>query len=95
MGKQWGIHKILYMPNLPKALLGRDLLEQLQATIKLKNEEVTLEVNDQRYIEVLSLTLKAIEIEEEIDEEILSQIFCKVWASDVPGRAKKCLPHSN
>lgn len=63
------------MPNSPKALLSRDLLEQLQATIIFKNREVTLEVNDQKYIEVLSLTLTAIKIKEEIEEEVLSQVF--------------------
>lgn len=92
LGKQWGIHKFLYMPNSPKALLGRDLLEQLPATITFKNGEVTLEVNDQKYIEVLSLTLTAIEIKEEIDEEILSQVFPGAWASEVPGRAKNASP---
>lgn len=28
LGKQWGFHRFLYMPNSPKELFGRDLLEQ-------------------------------------------------------------------
>ncbi|XP_016161147.1 PREDICTED: endogenous retrovirus group K member 25 Pol protein-like isoform X2 [Ficedula albicollis] len=91
-GKQWGTHKFLYMPNSPNALLGRDLLEQLQATIIFKDGEITLEVNDRQYIEVLSLILTIVEIEEEIREEIISQVFPGVWASNVPGRAKNAPP---
>lgn len=55
--KQWGIHKFLSMPNSPKALLGRDLLEQLGAQIEFKKGEDILEVEDQQYIQVLSLIL--------------------------------------
>lgn len=36
-GKQWGIHKFLYMPNSPDLLLGKDLLGKLEATILFKN----------------------------------------------------------
>lgn len=62
------------MPNSPKTLLNKDLLEQLQTTITFKNGEVTLEVNNQKYIKVLNLTLP-IKIKEEISEKILSQVF--------------------
>lgn len=33
LGKQWGNHKFLYMPKAPSVLLGRNLLEQLEAKI--------------------------------------------------------------
>uniref|UniRef100_A0A8C3E7W5 ribonuclease H n=1 Tax=Corvus moneduloides TaxID=1196302 RepID=A0A8C3E7W5_CORMO len=92
IGKQWGIHKFLYLPNSPKALLGRDLLEQLQATIIFRNGEVTLEVNDQQYVEILSLILTTKDPVEEIREEIMGQVFPGVWATDVPGRAKNATP---
>lgn len=39
LGKQFGIHKFLYMPNSPKPLLGRDLLEKLEAIYHLKKEK--------------------------------------------------------
>ena len=60
LGKQLGIHRILYMPNASSALLGRDLLELLEAkkTLKkiiFKNGEITLELEDQQYVELLSL----------------------------------------
>lgn len=34
MRKQIGIRKLWYRPNSPQALLGRDLLEQLNAIIR-------------------------------------------------------------
>lgn len=58
LGKQEGIHRFLDMPSTPKALLGRDLLEQLEIKIIFKNGEVILEVKDQQYVEMLSLILK-------------------------------------
>lgn len=45
------------MPNALSALLGRDLLEQLEAKIIFKNGEITLEVKDQQHMELLSLML--------------------------------------
>lgn len=87
--KQWGVHKFLYLPNSPKALLGTYLLEQLQAIVTFKEEEIILEVNDQQYIEILSLILTTTDPVEEIREEIISQVFPGVWATDVPGKAKK------
>jgi len=57
LGKLWGIHKFLCMPSSLKALLGRDLLEQLGAKITFEKGEITLEVKDQQYIQVLSLFL--------------------------------------
>ena len=37
LGKQWNILKFLYLPSSLRHLLGRDLLEQLQVTIKFNN----------------------------------------------------------
>ena len=92
LGKQMGIHKFLFMPNSPKALLGRDLLEQLEATIKFKKGEVTLEVNDHQYIQVMSLSLASTPIKREIDTRIIDQVYPGVWAIDMPGRAKNASP---
>lgn len=44
LGKQMGIHKFLYMPGSPKSLLGRDLLEQLEAEITFKEGRMELKV---------------------------------------------------
>lgn len=53
LGKLVGLHKFLYMPNSPHALLGRDLLEQLNATIRFEKGEITLEVDTQEYIQIM------------------------------------------
>ena len=96
LGKQWGTHRFLYMPNAPSALLGRDLLEQLGARIIFKNGEISLEVKDQQYVELLSLMLITKEIEVASEKEnfrkIMDQVFPGVWASNIPGRAKNALP---
>ncbi|GAB0184622.1 hypothetical protein GRJ2_000927500 [Grus japonensis] len=92
LGKQWGIHRFLYMPNSPRALLGRDLLEQLGAIIKFEKGEITLEVNDQQYIQIMSLSLTNVPIEGKISEEIANQVYPGVWATDVPGKAKNATP---
>ena len=70
----------------------RDLLQKLQVTITFKNVEVILEVNDEQYIETLSVMLAAIQMEKEISEEIINQAFPGVWTSNVPGRVKNAPP---
>ncbi|RMC20438.1 hypothetical protein DUI87_01288 [Hirundo rustica rustica] len=75
---------------------ARDLLEQLEARIIFKNGEISLEVKDQQYIELLSLMLITKEIEVASEKEnfrkIMDQVFPGVWASNIPGRAKNALP---
>uniref|UniRef100_A0A674GMN1 ribonuclease H n=1 Tax=Taeniopygia guttata TaxID=59729 RepID=A0A674GMN1_TAEGU len=95
--KQWRIHRFLYMPNAPSALLGRDLLEQLDAKIIFKNGDISLEVKDQQYVELLSLMLitkelKTVSEEEKNFKKIMDQVFPGVWASNIPGRAKNAVP---
>ncbi len=73
------------MPNSPKALLGRDLLEQLEATIKFKQGEVTLAVNDHQYVQIMSLSLVSTPATGEIGARIVDQVYPAVWATDTPG----------
>jgi len=82
----------MYMPNSPKALLGRDLLEQLGAKITFEKGEITLEVKDRQYIQVLSLFLTSPPTEGKIPKEILNWVYPGVWATDVPGRVKNAQP---
>ncbi|RMB93099.1 hypothetical protein DUI87_30419 [Hirundo rustica rustica] len=73
-----------------------DLLEQLEAGIIFKNGEISLEVKDQQYVDLLSLMLITKEIEVASEKEnfrkIMDQVFPGVWASNIPGRAKNALP---
>jgi len=57
LGKHLGVHKFLYVPNSPRPLLGRDLLEQLKAEIRFDKGKVELWVGSDQLIEVLSLAL--------------------------------------
>uniref|UniRef100_A0A8U8AXK5 ribonuclease H n=1 Tax=Geospiza parvula TaxID=87175 RepID=A0A8U8AXK5_GEOPR len=54
MGKQMGIHQFLYLPNSPKPLLGRDLLENLGAIIKFNRDKLEFRVNEEQLIRILS-----------------------------------------
>ena len=62
IGKSVGIHKFLYLPEAPRPLLGRELLEQLNAKIKFRNGETDFKIPDENHIEILSL-VKAIPLE--------------------------------
>ncbi|RMC18220.1 hypothetical protein DUI87_05101 [Hirundo rustica rustica] len=75
-----------------------DLLEQLEARIIFKNGEISLEVKDQQYVELLSLMLITKEIEVASEKEnfrkIMDQVFPGIWASNIPDLkdAFFCLP---
>ena len=95
LGKQVGIHRFLYLPNSPKPLLGRDLLERLEAEIVFKQGIMELKVKENQLIEILSLALmdpewSATSTPER--EEITNQVYPGVWATGIPGRAKHAIP---
>jgi len=46
LGKHIGIHRFLYLPGAPKSLLGRDLLEQLNATIVFRKGQIEFKIED-------------------------------------------------
>ncbi|KAK4810138.1 hypothetical protein QYF61_009533 [Mycteria americana] len=89
IGKSVGIHKFLYLPEAPRPLLGRDLLEQLNAEIRFKDGEIEFKIPEESHIEILSLALTEPQVrEEEIMQEIKDQVYPGVWASGIPGKAK-------
>lgn len=46
------------MPNSPKPLLGRDLLEKVEAEIRLKDGEVEILIPESKYIKATALLLQ-------------------------------------
>ncbi|KAK4810386.1 hypothetical protein QYF61_022092 [Mycteria americana] len=73
----------------PRPLLGRDLLEQLNAEIRFKDGEIEFKIPEENHIEILSLALTEPQVrEEEIMQEIKDQVYPGVWASGIPGKAK-------
>ena len=60
LGKQAGIHKLLYTPGSLLLLLGRDLLEQQDAEIKFNRGKSELGLKEDQLIEILSLALAQI-----------------------------------
>ncbi|XP_068026767.1 uncharacterized protein [Melanerpes formicivorus] len=94
IGKQMGIHQFLYLPNSPKPLLGRDLLENLGAIIKFNKDKLELQVNEKQLITALSLTISCVETKPENHnfERILNKTYPLVWATDIPGKSKQAVP---
>ncbi|XP_057898237.1 uncharacterized protein LOC131094601 [Melospiza georgiana] len=94
IGKQMGIHQFLYLPNSPKPLLGRDLLENLGAIIKFNKDKLEFQVNDEQLITALSLTISCVgpKPENHNFERILSKTYPLVWATDIPGKSKRATP---
>jgi len=53
LGKHTGIHRFLYMPGALKSLLGRDLLEQLNATIIFRKGQIEFEIENTKLTKIL------------------------------------------
>lgn len=90
-----GIHRFLYLPNSPKSLLRRDLLEQLETTTEFNQANIELKVREEQLTEILSVAMIDSEIfwKSEIDvEEIFNQVHPGVWASEGPGKSKNAIP---
>jgi len=95
LGKQVGIHQFLYLPNSPESLLGRDLLECLEGEITFKQGNMEFKVKENQLIEILSLALmvpgSSVTSAPE-NEEITNQVYPRVWAMGISGRAKHVAP---
>lgn len=46
--KKMGIHQFLYLPNSPKSVLGRDLLENLRATVRFRKRKLKFKVREDK-----------------------------------------------
>lgn len=59
LGKYWVTHQFLYMPNSPKPLPGKDLLEKLEADIKFKKEkDVQVLIPESKCVQVAALFIQ-------------------------------------
>ncbi|RMC21012.1 hypothetical protein DUI87_01868 [Hirundo rustica rustica] len=93
LGKHWVTHQFLYMPNSPKPLLGRDLLEKLEAEIKFEKEKsVQAVIPEPKFVQPAALFIQ--EKLDEIPAEVGNVVNPIVWASDIPGRSKRAEPVS-
>ncbi|GAB0208873.1 protein NYNRIN-like [Grus japonensis] len=92
IGSHIGTHQFLYLPGAPKALLGRDLLDVLEAEILFKNGEIKLKVKEKELISVMSLNQLQEDQVFDIPDEIENQVYPEVWAKGIPGRVKTATP---
>jgi len=53
LGKQTGIQRFLYMPGALESLPGRDLLEQLYATVIFRKGRIEFEIENTKLIKIL------------------------------------------
>ncbi|KAJ7426286.1 hypothetical protein WISP_17381 [Willisornis vidua] len=76
LGKHWVTHLFLYMPNSPKSLLGRDLLEKLEAEIKFtKGGEIKVIIPETKYMEAATPFVQESRSEIPIEVEKAEDIY--------------------
>ncbi|XP_009324031.1 PREDICTED: protein NYNRIN-like [Pygoscelis adeliae] len=93
IGKQWVTHQFLYLPGAPKPLIGRDLLEKLEAEIKFKNGEVEVSIPESKFVQASILLLQEIEqVKRKIPAEVEDAVIPVVWAGEIPGKSKRAEP---
>lgn len=72
LGKYWVTHQFLYLPSSPKPLLGKDLLEKLEAEIKFKKgKDVQVLIPESKCVQVAALFIqeKFSEIPTEVENQ--------------------------
>lgn len=52
-----GTHPFIYLPDSPKSLLSRDLLENLKVTIEFREGKIKFKVPEDKLILALELTI--------------------------------------
>ncbi|KAM9590855.1 uncharacterized protein ACIBXB_005903 [Morphnus guianensis] len=93
IGKQWVTHEFLYLPGAPKPLIGRDLLEKLEAEIKFKEREVEVLIPESKYIQASVFLLQEDrQGSEVIPKDVEEAAIPFVWAGEIPGRSKRAEP---
>lgn len=82
LGKHWVVHQLLYKPNSPQPLLGRDFLEKLEAEIKFsKGGGVEVVIPETKFVEAAAIFIQNYgEIPKEVEA-----VIPIVWANDFPG----------
>lgn len=84
-----GLYQFLYLPNSPKYLLGRDLFENLEATIPFRKRKIKFKIPEDKLILALGLTIdKRPTNNNDYLEQISNQVYPRVWNTDIPGKYK-------
>lgn len=68
--------------------MGQDLLGLLGTEIKFESGKIEFRVNKSQLIEILSVALITTPTGTGVPDEILDQIYPRVWAMEALGRAK-------
>uniref|UniRef100_A0A452H976 ribonuclease H n=1 Tax=Gopherus agassizii TaxID=38772 RepID=A0A452H976_9SAUR len=93
LGNRTISHKLVYLPDCPTPLLGRDLLCRLGAILHFTQDEITLTLPPENaWIMTLAVEPSAMQAPEWSQCE--DQIYLLVWASGVPEKATHQTPVS-
>ncbi|XP_034625181.1 protein NYNRIN-like, partial [Trachemys scripta elegans] len=91
LGNRTLSHKLVYLPDCPTPLLGRDLLCRLGATLHFTQDEITLTLPPENaWIMTLATEPSAMQAPEWSQWE--KRVFPLVWASGIPGKATRQTP---
>ncbi|CAM5160617.1 unnamed protein product [Eretmochelys imbricata] len=91
LGNRTISHKLVYLPECPTPLLGRDLLCRLGATLHFTQDEITLTLTPENaWIMARAVEPSAMQAPEWDGWEV--QLYPLVWASGIPGKATHQTP---
>ncbi|CAM5105420.1 unnamed protein product [Natator depressus] len=91
LGNRTISHKLVYLPECPTPLLGRDLLCRLGATLHFTEDKITLTSPPKNaWIMTLAVEPSAMQAPEWSPWE--DQVYPLVWASGIPGKATHQTP---
>uniref|UniRef100_A0A8C3F2G9 ribonuclease H n=1 Tax=Chrysemys picta bellii TaxID=8478 RepID=A0A8C3F2G9_CHRPI len=91
LGNRTLSHKLVYLPDCPTPLLGRDLLCRLGATLHFTQDEISLTLPPENaWIMTLAIEPSAMQAPEWSQWE--KRVFPLVWASGIPGKAARHTP---
>uniref|UniRef100_A0A8C0HF47 ribonuclease H n=1 Tax=Chelonoidis abingdonii TaxID=106734 RepID=A0A8C0HF47_CHEAB len=91
LGNRTISHKLVYLPDCPTPLLGRDLLCHLGATLHFTQDEITLTLPPENaWVMALAVKPSAMQAPEWSQWE--DRVYPLVWVSGVPGKATHQTP---
>ncbi|CAM5099388.1 unnamed protein product [Eretmochelys imbricata] len=91
LGNRTISHKLVYLPECPTLLLGRDLLCRLGATLHFTQDEITFTLPPENaWIMALAVEPSAMQAPEWDQWEV--QVYPLVWASGIPEKATHQTP---
>uniref|UniRef100_A0A452H1Q3 ribonuclease H n=1 Tax=Gopherus agassizii TaxID=38772 RepID=A0A452H1Q3_9SAUR len=84
-------HRLVYLPDCPTPLLGRDLLSWLGATMHFTPDEITFTLPPENAW-MMALKLEPPAMQDPEWKQWIDQVYPLVWAVGIPGKATHVTP---